>query len=194
MSSFAIVVLVAILSLVSASQRQPYEVSVLELKKSSTYDCGATGNDPFKLVSLDISPDPIIYPGAVDLKINATLAEDLPSDKVMMKLAILKVEPYRMTVPCFRGIGSCTYNVCGDMIPNHQAQFCNIGACSCPLKAGTYTNLGKDPMHVELPNMGGSIIGKILQGNFEANVTFYNSDTAEEYACLGMNFAIKAKE
>lgn len=87
---------------------------------------------------------------------------------------------------------SCTisvYDVCSEVIPNNHDAFCEFGACECPLVSKTYSASG---LNYQLPTMGGPVFARILEGNFEGNITFFNAISSREYGCLGMKFAIKA--
>lgn len=117
------------------------------------------------------------------------LMEDLPSTGLYLKVRVDKLEPQRMPVPCLNGAGSCEYNVCDHIITGHSDIFCSLGSCSCPLKAKSYSG---SSLHYTLPRIGGPVFAKILQGNFEGNVTFYNKVTSRVYGCLGIKFNIKA--
>lgn len=70
-----------------------------------TWDCGS--ND--KVVyfrDATLSPSPVVYPGNVSLDFIMELLEDLPAEKLRVKVQIEKLEPERMQVPCMNGMGS----------------------------------------------------------------------------------------
>jgi hypothetical protein len=155
---------------------------------AETYDCGG----PDKWITLNsagILPDPVIYPGNVTLIADFDLAHDLPDHDVILSLQIEKQEPMRMTVPCLKNIGSCSYDVCKDMVPYHEKEFCELGSCKCPFPAKRYTTKG---IPYALPVIGAAIFKEILEGSYIANMTFHNSATKQVYGCLGLKFNIKA--
>jgi len=156
----------------------------------ATSDCGKQD----AIVSFGptrIRPDPIIYPGNVNMDIDMSTKQDLPSENLKMRLRLEKLEPVNMFVPCLRGIGSCTYDVCEDILPNHRDIFSLINAYSCPLTKGRYQG---NNVEVPLPNIGGPVVARILQGNYRGNITFYHGGTGQEYGCLAMKFSLKAKD
>lgn len=157
-------------------------------RAAETYDCGAA-DKWITLRSANILPDPVIYPGNVTLIAAFDLSHDLPDRDLMLSLKIEKQEPIRMTVPCLKGIGSCTYDICKDIVPYHQKEFCELGSCTCPCPAKNYSTKG---IPYALPTIGGTIFKEILEGNYVANMTFHNAVTKQIYGCMGMRFAIKA--
>lgn len=84
--------------------------------------------------------------------------EDLPSSNLKVRISLDKLEPQRMAVPCFSGVGSCVYDVCNDVLPNNQDAFCAFGACECPLVTKSYSS---SDLVYKLPTMGGA--GKRIQ-------------------------------
>jgi len=157
---------------------------------AETSDCGKRD----AIVSfgpMRLSPDPIIYPGSIKMDIDMSTKADLPSENLKMRLKLDKLEPVRMAVPCLRGIGSCTYDVCGDILLNNREIFSQINAYSCPLPKGRYQG---NNVEIALPNLGGPVVARIMQGNYRGNITFYNGDSGQEYGCLNMKFSLKAKE
>lgn len=154
----------------------------------STWDCGKSDRViHFKRTSIE--PSPIIYPGNVTITTSMDLMEDLPRTGLYLKIRVDKLEPQRMPVPCLNGVGSCQYDVCSQIIEANPGIFCSLGSCSCPLIAKSYTG---SSLQYSLPRLGGPVFAKIVQGNFEGNVTFFNKITSREYGCLGMKFTIKA--
>lgn len=158
------------------------------VKSVDVFDCGK-GDKWITLVSADIVPDPVIYPGNVTLIGDFDLSHDLPDHDVLFSLNIKKLQPFPMKVPCLKGIGSCTYDLCKDIVPYHKKEFCDLGSCTCPILAKHYSTRG---IHYQLPVVGGKVFKKILEGKYTANLTFYNAVSKQEYGCFGMNFEVKA--
>ena len=155
---------------------------------TETYDCG--GADKWIVLrSADILPEPVVYPGNVTIIADFDLNYDLPDHDVFLTLKIQKQEPTQMNVPCLRGIGSCSYDVCKDMVPTHEKEFCELGSCTCPFPAKRYSTKG---IHYALPTIGATVFKHILEGSYVANMTFHNSVTKQIYGCIGMKFNIKA--
>ena len=155
---------------------------------TQTYDCG--GSDKWiTLRSANILPSPIVYPGNVTLLADFDLSKELPDHDVMLTIKIEKQEPIKMTIPCLKGIGSCSYDLCQDIVPTHQKEFCELGSCTCPVPAKRYSTKGIEYI---LPDIGGKIFKRTLVGNFVANMTFHNSVTKQMYGCIGMKFRVKA--
>ena len=42
-----------------------------------------------------------------------------------------------------------------------------------------------------IPNKGGSIFKKLLQGKYDGNITFFHDTTKKVYGCMNMKFSIK---
>ena len=156
-----------------------------------TWDCGKQDKS-MDINYADIKPDPVIYPGNVSISVNITVLRDLPDSNLILSLLLEKLEPFPMKVPCFQNMGSCSYDVCKEVIPKNQEAFCALDACQCPLKAKEYCN--KTPIQYQLPLLKGKILKKILEGKYTGNITFWNKETSVVYGCLGMNFDIKASD
>ena len=153
-----------------------------------TYDCGKE-DKWLTLVSADVLPDPVIYPGNVTLVGVFDVKHELPDHDLFMSLHIVKLEPFSMQVPCLKGIGSCTYDVCKDLVPYHQKEFCELGSCKCPIPAKRYSTKG---INYALPTIGKTVLKRILEGRYVANLTFHNPVLKQEYGCIGMKFRVKA--
>lgn len=88
-----------------------------------TFDCGAS-DKWIQFNHAGIKPDPIVYPGSIKidadmevLKVSTTLLllplhhfchlqQDLPSENFFMRMQLIRLNPKRMIVPCFQGMGS----------------------------------------------------------------------------------------
>ena len=165
-----------------------FVVTLCYCEPSRTWDCGKSDR-VIHFKHTTIQPSPIIYPGNVTITTSIDLKEDLPRTGLLLKIRVDKLEPQRMPVPCLSGVGSCQYDACTQIIQANPGIFCSLGSCSCPLEAKSYT---ASQLEYSLPRLGGPVFAKILQGNFEGNITFFNRISSREYGCLGMKFTIKA--
>lgn len=160
----------------------------LVFRPSRTADCGPS-DSPIEFRLSSLSPDPIRNPGSVHVSAEINLREAMSLEGVRIKLRLQKLEPRQMTVPCFRRFGSCSYDVC-QMITNYPSLLCPTfpqgERCGCRAQPGRYL---ADLIPVALPNFG-SIIGKIMQGNYNGNATLLNA-RGKTLGCLEFDFAIK---
>lgn len=111
---FSVLLIAAILALSHASHDEPSSLNEIEdiiaanqmvLLTSEVKDCGKS--DAY--IHFDktiIKPDPVIYPGSVVMDVAMTNNKDLPSNDLMMKLRLEKLQPFHMIVPCLNGVGS----------------------------------------------------------------------------------------
>ncbi|KAI1280749.1 hypothetical protein HDE_13949 [Halotydeus destructor] len=154
---------------------------------TETWDCKIPGS-VIHSQSADISPSPIMYPG--DITVSADLVSDkqLPSENLYIKLHLEKQTPTKLLVPCFQGYGSCEYDVCNHVIPNNEKAFCAMGICHCPFMQKEYKGQN---IPYTLPNIGGGIFAKIMEGDYLGNATFFNKLDGTVYGCIGMKFTIK---
>lgn len=105
-------------------------------------NCAPTDKEIFNLISLTFSPDPLSFPGPLNVSFSgvATSMVDAP----------LKAEVYLgkkmgnawIKIPCIGEIGSCTYDDVCDLLSNigecPQEFVDNNIPCKCPFHAGTY--------------------------------------------------------
>ncbi|XP_052672714.1 uncharacterized protein LOC128155172 [Crassostrea angulata] len=116
------------------------------IKKSSRVEafqwqnCG--NNDPATVMSLSVTPDPLQFPGTVNiagkLQFNSSFAAPLPASLVISK----KAAGVWIKLPCIDNFGSCDYpdlcqilssvGDCPDPITSS-----GLG-CQCPFKSGTF--------------------------------------------------------
>ncbi|GFX92007.1 hypothetical protein TNCV_5004711 [Trichonephila clavipes] len=65
--------------------------------------------------------------------------------------------------------------------------FPNPNECGCPMKRGSYS-MKDAPM--ALPNFG-EIFAKILQGDYEGNITFIDKSSNKQLGCIAIGFQIE---
>ncbi|CAF0900342.1 unnamed protein product [Brachionus calyciflorus] len=105
-------------------------------------NCGPS-NDPFRVKSLSLLPDPLKIPGNVTFSGDATF-DTMVSSPIIMTLKIIKiVGPFKVEIPCIDNMGSCTYSDVCSMLPKPgdcPAFFKEHDIpCSCPFPAGEYS-------------------------------------------------------
>ena len=61
-------------------------------------------NAPMEIID-GTSPDEVPIPGEIEMSLHTILHEDLPKDLVI-KLDLVKQEPFPLEVPCLNGLGS----------------------------------------------------------------------------------------
>ncbi|XP_046550302.1 ganglioside GM2 activator-like [Haliotis rubra] len=105
-------------------------------------DCGDPTTETFKLLALQITPDPIVLPGTVQVAFNLqnldTAQSPIQAD-VTIKKKILSIW---VEIPCIENVGSCSYSdICEILAPAQcpEAFTENNIPCKCPFPAGNYT-------------------------------------------------------
>ncbi|XP_037077316.1 ganglioside GM2 activator-like [Pollicipes pollicipes] len=151
-------------------------------------DCGLTPGAVFH--DATVSPDPVIVPGSMTLAFQGDLRSDWPDDMIL-KVEVIKEDPYDIEVPCMKGLGSCDVDMC-DYITKFPDVFCPLFPpdipCGCVLKAGHYQS---DGFKITLPDLG-EAIDKIIAGGYHGNVTLFSkSAPATLLGCLSFNFNLK---
>ncbi|XP_062594694.1 uncharacterized protein LOC134256106 [Saccostrea cucullata] len=115
-------------------------------KKSSRVEafqwtnCG--NNDPASILSLSVTPDPIQFPGTINiagkLQFNASFPAPLPASLVLSK----KAAGIWVKLPCIDGFGSCDYpDLCQILstVGDCPDPIVTSGlGCQCPFKSGTF--------------------------------------------------------
>ncbi|CAC5387244.1 GM2A [Mytilus coruscus] len=101
-------------------------------------DCGSAAG---KISTLNISPDPIQFPGTITVSVGFTLNTTLDRPLAMDVLWYKKSGSTYIKIPCIGMVGSCTYNSvcsiladvqCPDPLVQHGIP------CQCPFKKNTY--------------------------------------------------------
>ena len=154
---------------------------------TETWDFGQA-DARIHFANADVQPHPIAYPGKVDLSAELQVTRSVPADDLWVRLALHKTSPKPMLVPCFQNLGSCSYDVCNQVIPQNRDAFCAMGMCQCPFKVGKYVG---HRIPYTLPRLGGPIFARLLGGSYTGNITFYNRATQQVYGCVGMRFTIE---
>merc|ERR1711915_169077 len=155
----------------------------------SVQNCPGHEDDVLTILS-GSSPDNICMPGNMNMDMKTLLRADLPTD-LIFDLALEKLEPFPMKVPCLNGIGSCPYELC-PMIEENDDVLCphfpENQPCSCPLMAGTWDMKG---VEVPVPDMG-PILGAVMEGKYTATSTLYGkSDPDNVLGCFILNFSLQ---
>jgi hypothetical protein len=140
--------------------------------------------------SVDITPDPVEYPGIIGVSIDMDM-KDMPLD-AEVTIDFTKLGLFPIELPCILGLGACTYNVC-EFMNDLPETFCEIfpptgdGVCGCPLLAGHYAS---NTVTYELPDFG-SLIGALLVGDYEGQVAIHaKGDETDKYACVSIEIEI----
>jgi len=140
----------------------------------SWVNCG-TGSDPTKILTLVVTPDPIVLGQSVTITFKALLSEAInPAAAVSADVLVQKqLFGYWIDVPCLENIGSCNYtNVCTawdlflastNLCPVLQQYHI---PCTCALPANTYA-IG--PVSHVLPNPGISWLSGPIRMRVQAN-------------------------
>merc|ERR1739838_250731 len=126
-----------------------------------THEFSDCGGSRMTLASLDVQPDPVPVPGTVTVNAAGEVTQELTGDGLKMKIHMVKVKPVHMDVPCVDQLGSCTYDVCTELV-YPDAPVCAFFPadieCKCPLPAAAL----------------------ILDGSFEATIKLYNEADGED--------------
>merc|ERR1712096_20400 len=76
-------------------------------------DCGGSR---IRIDTLSVDPDPVPVPGQATVNAAGEVTADLTGDGLKMAIKLTKVKPTHLDVPCVDGLGSCTYDVCTELI------------------------------------------------------------------------------
>jgi len=152
-------------------------------KLGSVRDCPGGPYD-MKLTSGNL-PDVINIPSTVDLNLVTDITKDLPVD-LMAKLALKKLDPFPLNVPCVNGLGSCEYDGCKiieslcDTLPPNVP-------CKCPMPAGHYVF---QDVPFKIPDMG-FVMDKLMAGSYSGEITFYSKAAPQTLVgCFDMDFKL----
>ncbi|CAF3935238.1 unnamed protein product [Rotaria sordida] len=144
-------------------------VQTVVVTQVSWENCGSESND-IKLLSLTISPDPIVAPGLVSITTTIYTNQKLTSPlKATVSLRKQLFITY-ITLPCFI-IGSCTY----DDLCTRYKQY------NCPIEAGEHTfNI---PMKINSTS-------RILAGKYQAQIDIETNSNGKGCAKIN-NISVK---
>ncbi|CAG0920912.1 unnamed protein product [Notodromas monacha] len=162
------------------------------IKAASLTDCGG----PNALLTFDqvtLSPDPVKYPGSINLELGVTVHSDIPQN-AWVYMEFVKQGLIPISLPCLGETGACPFEFCPAVLTN-QETFCTVlptdenGNCSCPIVPGTYAPSG--PISLEIPNFG-SLVGALLAGNYKGLIELHApGNRAEKYGCLDLSFRME---
>jgi hypothetical protein len=117
------------------------------------------------------------------------VVNDIPTEHLKAKITAEKLTPMRMLIPCIGDLGSCTYDYCDYSQKNTNDLFNHFGPGKCPIKSGKHSF---DNSEAVLPNFG-PVFEKVMEGDFEANATYFDSQTNKIYGCIHVQFTVQLK-
>ncbi|KAK7491165.1 hypothetical protein BaRGS_00017602 [Batillaria attramentaria] len=110
--------------------------------QSYTYkNCGSPDKELFNLISLNLSPDPLSFPGPLSVNFSGQIKSTVDAPLKAVVYLGKKVGSTWIKIPCIGQIGSCTYDDLCSSLSNIQCppEFVSAGVpCKCPFKAGSY--------------------------------------------------------
>ncbi|XP_046345799.2 ganglioside GM2 activator-like [Haliotis rufescens] len=113
-----------------------------QLTSFSYKNCGDPATETARLLDLQITPDPIVLPGNVQLAFKVqnlkTAQSPIQADVVLRK----KILSIWVEIPCIENVGSCSYSdFCEVLAPAQCPEpFTeNNIPCKCPFPEGNYT-------------------------------------------------------
>ncbi|XP_045204312.2 ganglioside GM2 activator-like [Mercenaria mercenaria] len=149
----------------------------VKLKSFSFQDCGGA-NAMININQVTVTPDPLAFPGPLNVMANFTINSDvgspLPGDLLIEKKILGKF----VKVPCIDNFGSCHYPDLCELLEQVQCPdpIVRIGIdCTCPLKKNAYL----------LPKTEFEIDASVIPAgdyHIRGNVTY----TGKEAACLDL--------
>merc|ERR1712080_191953 len=165
------------------------KVGSMEPTLGSVKQCEGHEEDSLYLIK-GSTPDSICIPGVMEMNMDTEIRKDLHTD-LQVKMAIKKLTPFPMNVPCLSGIGSCEYEICPIIeagVDTWCPSFPESQPCGCPLKAGEIVLNG-----IELPVQDmGPVIGPLMEGDYRATATFYGASAKDEIlGCVEFTFTLK---
>lgn len=159
------------------TERNKARSQPVKLKTFSFSDCGGP-NALINLNQIEVTPDPLDFPGPLNVVANFKINSDVGSPMVGDVLIEKKVFGKFVKVPCIDNFGSCHYPDFCELLEQVQCPdpIKRIGIdCTCPLKANSYM----------LPKTEFDIVASVIPtGDYHvrANVTY----TGKEAACLDL--------
>ncbi|CAL1535895.1 unnamed protein product [Lymnaea stagnalis] len=124
------------------------------LKTYKYVNCGNPSTDLANLLQLVIGPDPLTFPGPLNVQFSVNIKTLVDAPIKGQLLLAKKVGDSWLKIPCVGIIGSCTYDdVCAllALISECPPQFVTAGVpCQCPFQKGSYT-LPTAEFDVEIP-------------------------------------------
>nr|XP_022326877.1 uncharacterized protein LOC111126484 [Crassostrea virginica] len=135
-------------------------------------NCG--NNDPATVVSLAVTPDPLQFPGTINiagkLQFNSSFPAPLPASLVISK----KAAGVWIKLPCIDNFGSCDYpDLCQILssVGDCPDPIVSSGlGCQCPFKSGSFdvTGLSFDVDASAFPSGDYKITGSLTSGGKQA--------------------------
>lgn len=111
------------------------------LKTFSYKDCGGS-NALININAVSVTPDPIVFPGPLNVMTNFRINSDVGSPMVGDLLIEKKVLGKFVKIPCIDDFGSCHYPDLCELLEQVQCPdpIVRIGIdCTCPLKKNSYS-------------------------------------------------------
>ncbi|XP_060066650.1 ganglioside GM2 activator-like [Ylistrum balloti] len=144
-------------------------------------NCGGNTGSTF---NLNITPDPIQFPGTLNIDADIDLKQAIDSPLAVSLKMKRNFNGNWIEVPCIANIGSCTYtSLCEALAPvSCPPQLTKAGiGCHCPFKAKTYTVKG---MSIDVD------ASAFISGEFQvqANVTFGTDSKYNQ--CIDAQFTV----
>lgn len=154
----------------------------VKLGSWSYKNCGDPSTDLLVLSNLTLSPDPLSFPGKLDVSfkgviretVDAPLSGDVEIDR--------KVGSSWLKIPCFGNIGSCHYDDICDLLAGATCPdpfVTNNIPCKCPFTKGAYS----------LPTTEFDVLAAVLPpGDYRAqgNLTY----SSKHVACVAITVTI----
>ncbi|GFO08154.1 actin-1/3 [Plakobranchus ocellatus] len=156
--------------------------------------CGHDHNESYvDINSIDVEADKLSFPGKISLGVDLDVSRDLKGAQIELEVTFKrKVAWIWITIPCIRGVGSCTYDVCKlvrdlteDGCPDDLTS--NGIPCECDkVKKGSYT---LPQQVVELPDLPG-VMSYLSEGKYKIGLKIRDKAADKDLACLSVEATI----
>ncbi|XP_076446775.1 ganglioside GM2 activator-like [Babylonia areolata] len=118
------------------------QMKKVQLQTFEFVNCLPKDKEMFVIDSLSLKPDPLSFPGPLDVSFDATVKDTINSPLRAVVYLGKKVGSTWIKIPCIGQIGSCTYDdLCQILstIPECPPAFVSAGVpCQCPFNKGSY--------------------------------------------------------
>ncbi|CAF0739801.1 unnamed protein product [Brachionus calyciflorus] len=176
----------------------PVFLNAQTLTKFQWSDCGSPAVDIYEV---DITPMPIVQPGAIDLIFRSNFKRAMRGGLTTTLAITRTVSGLKLPIRCYLAagiyVGSCTYDdlckIIESLLPSFSPETCpptvaQYGIdCNCPFQIKT--GLIDIEEHFDVPDATQTIASFLASGDFEIKIDTKDANGA--FGCVNIKFAVK---